>query len=91
MDIRSVTAYCIVICCMYKQHKKETCRTYSSKEAEKSDLLYTIPELYLVNEAEVLSNPTSAPTLNSFVPVVAASSTKGVDAKPIVEFNTKRL
>lgn len=78
-------------CRMYKHIRKKTCRTYSSKEAEKSGLLYTTPELYFVTEAEVLSNPTSAPTLSSFVPIVAASSTKGVDAKPMVELSAKRL
>jgi hypothetical protein len=53
--------------------------------------LYPIPELYLVTAAEVLSNPTSAPMLSSLVPTVAASSTKGADVKPMVEFNEKRL
>lgn len=54
-------------------------------------MLYPIPELYLVTAAEVLSNPTSAPMVSSLVPTVAASSTKGVDVKPMVEFNEKRL
>ena len=54
-------------------------------------MLYPIPELYLVTEAEVLSNPTSAPKLSSLVPTVAASSTKGADVKPMVELNANRL
>jgi hypothetical protein len=54
-------------------------------------LLYPTPELYLVTAAEVLSNPNSAPMASSLVPTVAASSTKGVDVKPMVEFIEKRL
>jgi hypothetical protein len=53
--------------------------------------LYPTPELYLVTAAEVLSNPNSAPMASSLVPTVAASSTKGVDVKPMVEFIEKRL
>lgn len=65
--------------------KYGTNNTYSISVAEKSGLLKAIPALYVENEAEVVSNPTSAPIDISLLPIAAESSNLGAGFKPILE------
>jgi len=70
-----------------KEKKKKRCRsTYRIRAAEKSGLLKVIPVLYLVNDAEAVSNPTSPPKLTSSLPMEALTSKIGVGFKLILEF-----
>ena len=59
--------------------------TYSKRAAEKSGLFKLIPALYLVNEAEAVSNPTSPPKLSSLLPIAADSSKRGFGFRPMLE------
>lgn len=64
--------------------------TYNISAAEKSCLLKPNPALYLVKEADALSNPISAPRVSSLLPIAAANSSKGVGVKPMLELKATR-
>lgn len=65
--------------------QKDFIDTYSKRAAEKSGLFKPIPAVYLMNEAEAVSNPTSPPKTSSLLPIVADSSKSGVGLRPILE------